>query len=70
MEYTRKWTMLIDRGGLFEVNDMTYTLFKEIEMNVRYHLLTIFHGRSTGDREAIVKAVANSEDVQFYWTLL
>lgn len=31
MEYTRKWTMEVNRGGLFEINDLTYTFFKEIE---------------------------------------
>ena len=28
MEYTRSWTLLVNRGGLFEVNDLTYTPFK------------------------------------------
>ena len=32
MEYTRKWTLRVNRGGLFEINDMTYNLFKEIEL--------------------------------------
>ena len=71
MEYTRSWTLLVNRGGLFEVNDLTYTLFKEIEMKVRYHLFTIFHGtKSDDDRVAIIKAVTNSDDVRFYWTIL
>ena len=71
MEYTRIWTLLVNRGGLFEVNDLTYTLFKEIEMKVRYHLFTIFHGtKSDDDRVAIIKAVTNSDDVRFYWTIL
>ena len=36
VEYSRKWTL--------QVNDLAYTLFKEIEMKVQYHLFTTFHG--------------------------
>ncbi len=67
MAYTRKWTLQVNRGGLF---DLTYTLFKEIEMNVRYHLFTVFHSKSRDNRKEIIEAVVNSDDVQFYWTLL
>ena len=27
MEYTRKWTLQVNRGGLFEIIDMTYQGF-------------------------------------------
>lgn len=37
MEYTRNWTCLVNRG-LFEINDTTYLLFREIELNLRKHL--------------------------------
>ena len=33
MEYTRKWTLQVNREGLFEINDMTYNRFKEIELS-------------------------------------
>ncbi len=54
------WSILenVNRGGLFEINYLTYTLFKEIEMKVHY--LTIFHSKS---RAEIIKAVSNSDDV-------
>ena len=74
MEYTRKWCLEIDRGGLFEINDITYALFKEIEMNVRCHLFTAFRrksgDKSEDDRTAIIKAVASNDDVAFYWTMV
>ena len=55
MEYTRKWTLQVNRGGLFEINDMTYNLFKEIELKVRHHLFV--HRKSSEGREAIIGAV-------------
>lgn len=70
MEYTRMWTMQVNRGGLFEINDLTYTLFKEIEVKVRYHLFTVFHSKSSENRAEIIQSVASSDDVQFYWTIL
>ena len=48
MEYTSKWTLQVNRGGLFEINDMTYNLFKEIELKVRQHLFVSFHRKSVG----------------------
>ena len=39
MEYTRNWTCLVNQGGLFEINDTTYLLFTEIELNLCKHLL-------------------------------
>ena len=42
LEYTRSWTLQINRGALFENNDLSYELFKEIEMNVQHYLLTVF----------------------------
>lgn len=70
MEYTRKWTMEVNRGGLFEINDLTYTLFKDIEIKVRYHLFMAFHSKSSDNRTEIIKAVTDSDDVKFYWTIL
>ena len=37
LEYTTRWTALVNRG-LFEINDATYVLFRDIEMKVRTHL--------------------------------
>ena len=71
LEYTTKWTKTVNRGGLFEISDTTYMLFKEIEMKIRKHLFLIFERKSLDDnqRGTIVSAAAN-EVIQFYWTLL
>lgn len=70
MEYTRKWTMEVNRGRLFEINDMAYALFREIELKVRHHLFTAFQNKSKGKREELITAVVDDEEVQFYWTIL
>ena len=70
MEYTRKWTLQVNRGVLFEINDMTYNLFKEIELKVRHHLFVSFHRKSSEGREAVIGAVCKCDDIQFYWTIL
>lgn len=31
-EYTSKWISLCNRGGLFEINDMSYLRFRDIEL--------------------------------------
>lgn len=72
LEYTRKWTHLVNRGGLFEVNDTTYTLFREIEKKIRKKLLVAFD-RKTSDndlRESLINSIASDDNIQFYWTIL
>ena len=36
--YTTEWIQLVSRGGLFEINDLTYQLFKEIEIKMQHKL--------------------------------
>ncbi len=72
LEYTTKWIGLVNRGGLFEVNDTAYTFFREIETKIRKKLLMAFN-RKTSDqdlRESIIVSVASDDNVQFYWTIL
>lgn len=50
--YTTKWTLLVNIGGLFEINDSTYMLFKEIE-----------DSGIAGDsqRESLISVIADDE---------
>ena len=74
MDYTREWCLKVDRGGLFEVNDTAYLLFRTLELSVRKQLMISLSKGSTLDekskKDVIVSAAAADEDVQFYWTLL
>ena len=75
LEYTMKWTRLVNRGGLFKISDAGFLLFKEIELITRKQLFIAFERRSSlesahGQRDAIVSAIANDENVQFFWSML
>ena len=39
LQYTRSWLEKVNRGRLFEVNDLAYQLFKEIEKNLQDKLV-------------------------------
>ena len=67
--YTKEWIVLVDRGGLYHVNDGTYTFFKAIETETRRILLHHLANTATS-RDAVLEAIKDSEDVQFYWTLV
>ena len=66
LEYTRNWIFLINKGGLFEINDMTYSLFREIEMKVRRHLLLQFNKATANQRESIISTIVSDESIQFF----
>ena len=38
LDYTRVWSELIDRGGLYHINDDVFELFENIEMTTRQHV--------------------------------
>lgn len=72
LQYTTKWIDLVNRGGLFEINDTTYVFFREVEIKVRKKLFMAFN-RTTVDRDlkdSIISTIASDDNVQFYWTIL
>lgn len=72
LAYTLEWTRAVNRGGLFEINDVTFLLFGEIEVKMQKHLLSTLKSSlsTSGKREFIVNTVASDQDVQFVWSLL
>ena len=73
LTYTRHWFELVNRGGLYPINDVTFTLFANIEICVR-SLLPKHVIKSNSDQEAfkanVHDKVFKNDEVQFYWTLL
>ena len=73
LTYTRTWFDLVNRGGLYPLNDDAFTLFANIERCVR-SLLAKHMLKSSSDKETFKKnvhdKVCHNEDVQFHWTLL
>ena len=64
LEYTTQWISKINRGGLFEVNDRAYLLFRDVSEVLRE--TTVQQDR----KEEIISSVVQNDDVLFYWTLL
>ncbi len=64
-DYTLEWLTNIDRGGLFYVNDDTFTVFKAIELKTQEHLPQHLCG-SESKAELLAK-IANDTDIQFFW---
>lgn len=62
LEYTTKWLAMVDRGGLYKVNDETFLLFRCMELTMRKYLC----GKSI---EAITK-ILDSENVMACWSLI
>ena len=72
LEYTKKWIELVDRGGLFELSDVSYCFFKEIEIQVRKKLFVTLDNTvaDTDLRESIISSISFNDNIQFYWTIL
>ena len=72
LQYTRSWLEKVNRGGLFEVNDLAYQLFKEIEINLQDKLVNQLQPSSApGNTKAeMIASVLSNDNVQFYWSML
>ena len=71
LEYTRDWLVKINRGGLFEVNDLAYRLFKEIEIDLQGKLKDhLIHSIPNASKEDLIGSVACNDSVQFYWSMV
>ena len=73
LTYTRKWFDQVNRGGLFPLNDNTFTLFVEIEKSVRVVLPKhVIRGDSDKDtfKKSVLDVIVRNKNIQFYWTLL
>ena len=71
-EYTKEWLEKVNRGGLFPVNDETFTFFVSVEKVVR-RVLTALVTNVSQDvnlKQEVVQKASQDADVQFYWTLL
>ena len=73
LTYTRNWFELVNRGGLYPINDVTFSLFANIEICVR-SLLPKHIIKSNSDKETfkanVHDKVFKNDEVQFHWALL
>ena len=72
-EYTLEWLVNIDRGGLFYINDSTFSFFKAIE--IKTQALLPQHLAAKGDvpdksKNDLIQKIVDDEDVEFLWSVL
>ena len=76
LQYTKNWLEKVNKGGLFEVNDLAYQLFKEIELNIQDKLLNQLQPSSSSactsqnTKAQMISSVLSNDNVQFYWSML
>ena len=73
LEYTSQWVSKVNRRGLFEVNDMAYLLFREIEINLQDKLTKLLQPSATVQldrKEELITSTAQDDTIQFYWIML
>ena len=73
LSYTRKWMEMVNRGGLFPINDNSFHLFIEIEKCVRIYLPEHLKKSKSGNysfKDSVHNKIIKNENVQLYWTLL
>ena len=74
LQYTKEWIGRVNRGGLFPLNNQTFTLFVEIEKQTRVLLTRHMHKSTSKNsedfKENVISKIVDNEDVQFHWTLI
>ena len=73
LSYTRKWLAQANRGGLFTLNNNSFSLFIEIERCVRI-LLPQRMIQNDNDKASFKKSlhdrISREKNIQFYWSML
>ena len=69
LEYTSAWISRVNRGGLFELNDTAYRLFKEFELEIWISLPSHLKRNKTANtsKESLIPSVINKKKVQIHW---
>ena len=61
-----RWLTLVDRGGLWHVNDKVYAVFTIMEEHIRQHLSAASH-KPEGTKQMLIDELLNNEDLLFEW---
>ena len=70
-EGTKDWINAVDRGGLWHVNDQTYSIFYALEDLVRKHFTRFAVRRLTdGSKQSLITTLESDEDILFQWCML
>ena len=65
------WVNAIDRGGLWHVTDLSYSLFYAVEEVIRGHFTrSEAHSLTEDSKVTVITTVEENEDVLFQWCML
>ena len=68
---TEEWTNMINRGGLWNVNDLLYSLFVAFEEVIRQHLtIETIKKQLPGAKAELIHNINSNENVTFQWQAL
>ena len=67
---TEMWLNMIDRGGLWHVNDQTYSLFAVMEEELRRFFCHKKDGHHKQAKSDINESILKSEDLLFEWCII
>ena len=74
LAYTERWINLVNRGGLFPLNDDAFSFFVQVERCVRSllprHVLSTLSDDKESFRQDVLSKVVADEEVQFFWAML
>lgn len=73
LSYTTEWSNKIDRGGLFDVSDLSFLLFRCLEVKFRQGYLPTLQRPATSSsttKQDVITMILEDEEVQFYWSML
>ena len=62
-----RWTCIIDRGGLWHINDNLYRVFYAMEEEVRMYLRKNLHRQTTHNGPVLCDIVTSNDDVIIHW---
>jgi hypothetical protein len=73
-EYTKQWTEMVNRGGLFVTNEASYMLFRAIETTLQPHIRSallesakVLNSDNIDRHHHLVSVVTSNGEVLFHW---
>ena len=63
-----EWTDLVDRGGLWHIQENTHSFFLCLEEEVRIHIQLLLN--EGNKKQKIIQELIDNENVQFYWLIV
>jgi len=76
LDYTTQWIKIVNRGGLYEVNDDVFLLFNAIEKAMQVKLMSHLEkgtnppSQQSSGKEEIIQCMLSDSNVLFYWDIV